>query len=100
MIRNKKSPQIKLYLGIIGLLVTGIMVINLNPDIWWKELIVIMTAFCSMLLIFIQGFKSTKWSFLTDLVIFSLLLLNRLGILDILTGALLIIIFGLISLIN
>jgi hypothetical protein len=99
MNRYKKNPHSGLKLGSAGLLLATVLVINLNPDIWWKELTVVCISWASFWLICSHIFKNIKWGGIISLAIFSIIILNRFGILDLLTGSLLIIIMGLISLI-
>jgi hypothetical protein len=100
MIRSKKSPlNIPLLAG-AGFMLTGGLIALVDPDSWWKEALVFSVFLLSCYLLGSMLLKHTKWNIVVVLGIAGLLLLNRVGVLDILTGALLMIILGLISLIN
>jgi hypothetical protein len=99
MIRNKKNHNNGLVAGMAGGILAVYLVLKLNPDAWWKELLVIAVSGVSFFLIISRLLKSTKWGTVGTVTVFTLLLLNRFEVLDLLTVALLIIIMGLISLI-
>jgi hypothetical protein len=100
MRKQEKKPIWGIFMGVLGLGVMGWMIWNWAPDQWWKEVIVIVIGFISIFLLSSWLWGRKKWGVIITSLIFGLLVLNRLGMLDILTGVLLVVILGLISLIN
>jgi hypothetical protein len=100
MRQREKKPIGGVVVGVLGLGITGWMICNWAPDVWWKEVSVSVSGFISIFLLFSWLLGRKKWGGAVTMLIFGLLILNRLGMLDILTGMLLVVVLGLISLIN
>jgi len=100
MRKQEKKPIWSVLAGALGLTVVGWIIWNWTPDQWWKEVIVTVTGFVSTFLLSSWFWGRKKWGLVISLLIFGTLVLNRLNVLDVLTGMLLVAILGLISLIN
>jgi hypothetical protein len=100
MTKREKKPARGIIPGLLGLALTGWLVINWEPGVWWKEVVVVICGFVSLLLITSWSLGNKRCGALITTLIFGVLLLNRLGIFDILTLILLVAVLGLISLID
>lgn len=83
-----------LWMGCLGI------IFLVAPGVWWKELPMIIFLFAAIFLTITQLTHKTRWGLIGALLVVGLLVLRRLQLLDFLTGGILFVILGLISLIN
>lgn len=83
-----------LWAGVIGI------IFGATPGVWWTEVPMVIMLFWAMFLTAAQVTKKTRWGLIGALAIVGILILRRMQLLDFLTGGILLVILGLISLIN
>lgn len=86
--------------GVIGLGLTGFLVVTWEPNAWWKEVIVTGIGILSLTVVNAWIFKNLKAGWVVSGGVFGLLILNRLEILDVVSAALLLLVLLLIALVN
>jgi hypothetical protein len=98
--RRHNSPSGSLWAGLGFLGIAGLMIWNWEPDMWWKEGLMVVFVFTALIFLVskLLGNNKLGWIFSTGIV--GLLIFNRLNILDLLSVVLLITLLGLITLVN
>lgn len=94
-----KNPSRFAFLGIIGLAGVVTLVWKTEPN-WISELGAMMLLGCSLGAIFLTVFRNSKIGVLAVLGLMGLLIFNRLGVLDVVSAVLLVVVLGLIALVN
>lgn len=89
-----------LILGVIGLVIDGCLIYNWQPDVWWKEGIVLIISGLSLFVMFSWIGGRKKWGMIAAGLVMGWLLLNRMGAGSWLITALWVAAWVLISLIN
>ena len=100
MRRANKKPIWEVIAGLAGLLASGWMVWNWAPEKWWVEVVVVVTGIASVFLLTSWFLGRKKWGTVVAGLVFGLAILQRFEVLDWLTGILLVVVLGLISLID
>jgi hypothetical protein len=87
-------------LGTIGLLIDGWLIFTWQPDVWWKEVVVLLIGGLSLFVMFSWIGGKRKWGVIAAGFILGWLLLNRMGAGSWLITVLWAAVWVLISLIN
>jgi O-antigen ligase len=98
--RAQKRTGWSLMTGLMGWLFCGWLLWSWEPDRWWKEAVVLMIAGWSLAIFSSWLWGNKKTGIITAVGITGLLILNRLGILDMVSVVLLMTVLGLITLVN
>ena len=94
------NPFPVFFAGISGLVLTGWLVWSWEPNKSIKELAVLGLGFASLAILGTGLFRNRKMGLVLATGVCGLLVFNRLGILDWISGILLVLVLGLITLVN